>query len=239
MLNSEEEVTKEAEVLDLSGVSLMERMLYVMNEIRIEKNGKNTFSNYDYFKPEEIKKKVNHLFFKYKIFPHFTTYIKGYETQTVETMSDSVSTKTQIEYREIAKLSLTDILNPNDALIYEMPLREIEIKGANKMQNVGGVRTYAKRYLYYDVLEISEHDHMEDPANIPEITLLKTRIAELIKSISSKDKTLRSNIGNILLGKYGSHEYKNMKPDDEDKARAIIEDLEALLAGDISKGAAA
>ena len=147
------------EKLDITKMSIRERMLYIMNEIRIEKNGKNTFSNYDYFKPEEINRKVNPLFLKYKIFPHFTTYIKGYETETTEKFVDgALGTKTQREYKEIAKLTLTDILNPAEELIYEMVLRDIEIKGANKMQNVGGVRTYAKRYLYMEALNISDNN---------------------------------------------------------------------------------
>lgn len=177
------------ENVELKDLSIMERMLIIMNEIRIEKNGKNTFSNYDYFKPEEINKKVNPLFLKYKIFPQFTTILKEFELTTTESLEKS-QIVAQKEFKEIAQLKLIDILNPKDVLIYEMPLKEIEIKGANKMQNVGGVRTYAKRYLYMEALNISDDKLDLDSNNMNDKKNAKP---------SSKDSKLESVINEIKL----------------------------------------
>lgn len=198
----ENEITKEA--IDISGLSLMERMLIIMNEIRIEKNGKNTFSNYDYFKPEEINKKVNPLFLEYKIFPHFTTIIKEFEIATTESLEKS-QIVTQKEFREIAQLKLIDILNPKDILIYEMPLKEIEIKGANKMQNVGGVRTYAKRYLYMEALNVSDNkldldsNEMNDKKNSKPASK-DSKLESVINEIKLKIEVLRKGgIDNVEI----------------------------------------
>jgi hypothetical protein len=154
-------------------------------------------------------------------------------------MSDSVSTKTQIEYREIAKLSLTDILNPNDALIYEMPLREIEIKGANKMQNVGGVRTYAKRYLYMEALNISDNNldldgnDMSNKKNA-KATSKDEKLTEAINAIKIKVDVLRkaqikdTDISNAIKNVYSdggkpSANYQTCQ--DVDSAKKILEAL--------------
>ncbi len=186
---SENENIKEDEKVDINKLSIMERMLIIMNKIRIEKNGKNTFSNYDYFKPEEINKRVNPLFLEYKIFPHFTTYIKEYEIAVTESLEKATIT-TQKEFKEIAQLKLVDILNPKETIIYEMPLRDIEIKGANKMQNVGGVRTYAKRYLYMEALNISDNKLDLDSNDMTDKKNAKP---------SSKDSKLEAVINEIKL----------------------------------------
>lgn len=244
-MDSEQEVSKEGISLDLSKMSIMERMLYIMNEIRIEKNGKNTFSNYDYFKPEEINRKVNPLFFSYKIFPLFTTYIKGFETQVIENLENSVTTKTQIEYKEIARLTLTDVLNPKEQLIYEMPLRDIEIKGANKMQNVGGVRTYAKRYLYMEALNISDNNldldsnEMNNKKNAKP-SAKDEKLAEAINAIKVKVDVLRqakvkdSDISNVIKGVYSdggkpSANYQTCQ--DVESAKKILEALNTINKG--------
>ena len=230
--------------IDISKMSIMERMLNIMNEIRIEKNGKNTFSNYDYFKPEEINKKVNPLFLQYKIFPIFTTYFKKFDMKVTEEL-DSVKTVTEAQYAEIAMLKLIDILNPSEFLVYEMPLKEIEIKGANKMQNVGGVRTYAKRYLYMEALNISDNhlDLDNDDMSIKKGGKPSSRdekVEEIINAIKIKVDVLRkadykdADISNAIKSVYSVNgkptaNYQTCK--DEESANKILNALNDLGRG--------
>ncbi|MBO7697386.1 MAG: ERF family protein [Methanobrevibacter sp.] len=136
--NIENEIieSEESVKIDLNEVSLKERILLVMNEIRISKNGKNTFQNYEYFKPEEINQKVNPLFLKYKIFPWFYTDFEQYETETLETLGENTSITTKKDYREVAVLKLQDILKKDEDVVYKMPIKNIDIKGANEMQKM-------------------------------------------------------------------------------------------------------
>lgn len=136
--NIENEIieSEESVKIDLNEVSLKERILLVMNEIRISKNGKNTFQNYEYFKPEEINQKVNPLFLKYKIFPWFYTDFEQYETETLETLGENTSVTTKKDYREVAVLKLQDILKKDEDVVYKMPIKNIDIKGANEMQKM-------------------------------------------------------------------------------------------------------
>lgn len=125
--------------IDLKSISLEERILLIMNEIRLVKNGKNTYSNYEYFKPEEINQKINPLLLKYKIFPHFyTTYEKiASEEQQINNSEGSQFTfVTKNDLKEVAILELSDILKPEKSRIYKMYIDKVEIKGANKMQNI-------------------------------------------------------------------------------------------------------
>lgn len=43
-------------------------------------------------------------------------------------------------------------------LKFTSPMRELELKGCNKIQGLGGVETYSRRYLYLTAYEIVEDD---------------------------------------------------------------------------------
>ena len=195
--NIQDNIQKE----DISKLNLMERLNIVMNEIRIEKNGTNKFQNYNYFEPEAINNKVNPLFLKYKIFPHFYTDFIDYPVEVEETtkcdqnVSPIYIKTTKHEYKEIAFLVLTDILNPDVSKTYKIPIISADIKGANKMQNIGGARTYAKRYLYMEALNISDNKldldngKLEDKTKKPKSD--NQKLEEKISEIKAMVTTLR------------------------------------------------
>lgn len=187
------------ENVDISSMSLHERILHVINEIRITKTGKNTFSQYDYFKPEEINQRVNPLLLKYKVFPLFYTCFEGYETEVVEVSSEQGGMKyiTKKELKEIAKLEFQDILGKDQTVVYQMPIERIEIKGANKMQNLGGVRTYAKRYLYMEALNISDDKLDLDSDDMSTKSKAKptskdSKVTDIVSKIQVKVEALRN-----------------------------------------------
>lgn len=182
----------------------------------LKKSGRNEFSKYDYFELEDFSPIAQLKFDAVGLCPVCT-----------------------FPSMEKAVMTIYNSDNPEEYIVFEAPFAVPDVKGMNAAQAVGAAKTYAKRYLYYDVLEISEHDHMEDPSNIPEISLLKANIADLIKKIGSIDKALRKNIAEILQEHYGSHDYAKMKDGDEDRARNIIGALEKLLETNSSKKGAA
>lgn len=198
---NENVIINEDSIIDgeaIDKMSLRERILCIINEIRITKTGKNTFSQYDYFKPEQINQRVNPLLLKYKVFPLFYTYFETFENEVAEMVSEDNGIKyvTKKELKEIAKLELQDILGKDETVVYQMPIERIEIKGANKMQNLGGVRTYAKRYLYMEALNISDDkldldsDDMSNKAKGKQ-TSKDAKVAEIIAKIQVKVEALR------------------------------------------------
>ena len=132
-------------------MTLYEKMNLVINEVRIGKNGKNTFSNYDYFRPDEINMNVNPLFLKYRLFPYFHTAFVDYPTEqkyvTRPTLNDDSTLQSVLEvkhnYKEIAYLAIRD-LDSDNFMEYQMPLELPEIKGANVMQRIRRFKNLCK-----------------------------------------------------------------------------------------------
>lgn len=60
--------------------------------------------------------------------------------------------------REEAKLSIINMDDPLELIEYTSPMEEISIAGANKIQSLGGVETYQRRYLYLAAFDIVEQD---------------------------------------------------------------------------------
>lgn len=59
---------------------------------------------------------------------------------------------------ENAKGTLVNIDNPDEVIEFTSPMRDLEVKGMNAVQALGGVETYQRRYLYMACLDIVEAD---------------------------------------------------------------------------------
>ena len=59
---------------------------------------------------------------------------------------------------ELATMTLINGDNPEEQIIFTSPMRDLELKGSNAVQNLGGVQTYLTRYLYIQLLNIVETD---------------------------------------------------------------------------------
>lgn len=131
-------------------LSLKARLLKISNEIRVKKDGENTYSNYSYFTPDGILNILNPLLDLHGVFSHFTLERK--------------------ENSYIGKLELSDV-NSDDKVCYEMESPEITIKATNPVQSLGGLQTYLKRYLLMNAFNIADNkddydsDNMKDKKN--------------------------------------------------------------------------
>lgn len=100
----------------------------------VKKSGKNKFANYTYYELADITPVLIELCKNYKVFTKFS-YTK-----------------------EFATLEIVNIENPNEREIYTSPMEELDLKGCNKIQALGGVETYQRRYLYLSAIDIIEND---------------------------------------------------------------------------------
>ena len=88
--------------------------------------------------------------------------------------------------KEEAMLSMIDCENPDNRILFQFPLAEVDIQGANKMQNIGGLTTYTRRYLYMIAFEISENDEYDpNENNVPEQKKQKDPTPEQQKQIDN------------------------------------------------------
>lgn len=101
---------------------------------KLKKSGKNKFAGFEYFELSDFLPTINEIFKQYKLFSQF------------------IITDNQ------ASLHIIDAEKIEDAVVFTMPTAELELKGCNKLQALGGVNTYLRRYLYLNALEIVEAD---------------------------------------------------------------------------------
>ena len=118
-------------------MKLKEKIITIQNELRVGKDGKNTFANYNYFQPDTILNMLNPLLLKYKVFSKFNLLLKDSYYQGELMLSDAESSETETYIFDILKAT---------------------VKGANEAQNSGATLTYAKRYLLMNAFNIAENN---------------------------------------------------------------------------------
>lgn len=104
-----------------------------LQNLKLKKSGKNNYAGFEYFELKDFLPTVNELFAKNKMFSNFS-------------MDSS-----------IAELEIIDC-EDKTSVKFTSPIAELELKGCNKIQALGGTHTYLKRYLYINALEIVEAD---------------------------------------------------------------------------------
>jgi len=128
-------------------LTLMQRILKITNELKVKKNGKNTFSKYDYFKLEDIQDALNPLLEKHNVFMHYVLSKNNLEVASDESFCST--------------LTLFDTSDATNCVQYVVSLERAEVKGASNIQMSGATLTYGKRQAVMNAFNISEDD--DDP----------------------------------------------------------------------------
>lgn len=103
-------------------------------EMNLKKSGENKFAKFSYYELSDFLPQIIKLCNKYKLF-------------------------TQINFnKENGILTIIDVEEPNSRVEYITPTEELELKGCNKIQALGGTQTYLRRYLYMNAFDITEND---------------------------------------------------------------------------------
>ena len=136
-------------------------------EMKPTKDGKNSFSNYDYYTPELVQKMVN------KGTEDLGLYI-GFSTE-------------RDEHGEIiARLRIIDI-ETGEELIEKMVTDVPEIKATNVTQRFGGMMTYTKRYLLMSTFDITDNTLDFDAAIDKRKDLNLATYDKIMKSLKDKE----------------------------------------------------
>lgn len=108
-----------------------------MLDAKIKKTGINKFAGYTYFELEDIV-------------PYIIKYCK------------EVNLYLQTNFtNEIATLTIINCEKPEEQIVFNSPMRELELKGCNSIQNLGGIETYERRYLLLMAFDLIEPDHFD------------------------------------------------------------------------------
>lgn len=103
--------------------------------MNLKKQGRNEYSKYDYYTPEQVNLLVNDAAQKYKLFNKFDLK--------------------RTELGLMAELEITD-LESGKSVVFTIATEIPEIKATNVAQQLGGAVTYSNRYLLmiaYDIVE--------------------------------------------------------------------------------------
>lgn len=114
----------------------LQKMRVELGEKDIKKSGRNEYSKFNYFELSDFLPEINKL-----MLTHNVTSIYG--------IADGKAT-----------LTFHD-LESEQVLVFSIPTAELSIKGAAAIQNIGGLTTYTRRYLYMIAFEIAENDEFD------------------------------------------------------------------------------
>ena len=117
---------------------------------------------------------------------------------------------------ELAVLTLINGDEPSEQITFTSPMRDLELKGTNAVQNLGGVQTYLTRYLYIQLLNIVE--------------------ADVFDSISGKgDKDDKEGKVNVISEAQAKRMYMLAKGKDPDVIKQILSNAGFNASRDITK----
>ncbi|HFL2414195.1 TPA: ERF family protein [Clostridioides difficile] len=104
------------------------------SKLNLKKSGENKFANFKYFELADFLPQATGLLEEAKLCP-IVTFTNEYAT-----------------------LTLINGENPSEQIVFTSPMRELQLKGSNELQALGGIETYQTRYLYIQLLNITEND---------------------------------------------------------------------------------
>lgn len=118
-------------------MNIYEKIQLVKEELmksELKKSGENKFAGFKYYELKDFVPKVIELCNKHKLF-------------------------TGISFtKEEAILQIINTEKVEEQILYKSPMEELELKGCNKVQALGGTETYQRRYLYMSAFDIVEND---------------------------------------------------------------------------------
>lgn len=127
----------------------------MLQEKNLKKTGYNPFQKFNYFELSDFLPQVNNIFNELKLYSHFNLY------------------------KDKAKLVII-CTETNEQLQFTTPIQQV--KENAKMQDIGAIHTYSKRYLYYNALEIVENDLIDCKDQSPK----KSSINQNVKKVTQK-----------------------------------------------------
>lgn len=102
-----------------------------------KKDGRNDYSKYDYFTPEQVELIVSEV--------------------TKETRTMCLCNLKRNEFGLYQELKLID-LDSDEVIVFELATEKGEIKATNSAQQMGGTDTYSERYLKMKVFQIKDNN---------------------------------------------------------------------------------
>lgn len=124
----------------------MQKIKLELSARELKKTGENTYSGFKYYELGDFMPSIIELCEKYQIF-----------TQITFTNEEAILLIIDSDLSNAIKISENNTLDYR-CIKYTSPMRDLELKGANSIQTLGGIQTYLRRYLYMNAFDIVEAD---------------------------------------------------------------------------------
>ena len=183
------------------------------HKLELKKSGHNKFANFKYFELGDFLVPATKLLNEIGLCP-------------IITFTD-----------ELAKMTLVNTDNPGETIEFTSPMRDLELKGANSMQSLGGVETYQTRYLYIQLLNIVENDSFDRVSGTEDNKEINTSkkytgnirlISEAqLKRLYMLANGIDSDTIKEIIGKYGFSSSKDITMSEYNNICNEIENLKA------------
>lgn len=194
----------------------MQKAKELILEANLKKSGKNKFAGYTYYELADLLPTIIKVCNELKLF-------------------------TQVNFtNEFAFLYVINVEEPSETLTFTSPMKDLQLKGANAVQALGGVETYQRRYLYMSAFDIIENDMFDSrppvdeapeknevkvddkPATEETLSKMNAVIEQYAKKINKESSVLKKT----FISKIGA---KDAKPLTEAQAKSIIIRIEKQL----------
>jgi hypothetical protein len=120
------------------GIALkLQQVRVELQKRNVKKSGQNTYSKFSYYELADFLPIVNELFLAHKLASQFSLLKDRAELKIIDAESQEI-------------------------MIFETVVNhDIALKQVTGMQVIGAVNTYAKRYCFYNALELTENDLLD------------------------------------------------------------------------------
>lgn len=175
-------------------MNIFEKIQQVKVELmnsNIKKSGENKFSGFKYFELADF-------------------------LPTITKLCNDIKLFTAVSFNEeLATLTIINAEKPEEMIDYSSPMKDLELKGCNSVQALGGNETYSRRYLYMAAFDIVEADMFDANAGSDknQEVINQTKVKALEQAISNNhipnddvveilDKYGYEKISEITIGDY-------------------------------------
>lgn len=140
----------------------------IIKNTKVKKEGKNTFSGYEYFTPSQISQLVHHACTESGLI-HIYSLINN---------KDNTYT---------ANLVIINTDKPEESVLFTIPTNIPDIKATNEAQRLGGAVTYSERYLLMVAFDIVDNSLDFDTSENTQKTVKKSeQKTDFIPEITEK-----------------------------------------------------
>ena len=129
--------------MDYANMSIWKKIQFVKQKLlesNLKKTGENKFSGFKYYELSDF-------------------------TPTIVNLCNEVGLFTKFSFdNNVATLTIINSDKNDQVEEYTSPMRDLQLKGCNDIQALGGVETYSRRYLYMSAFDIVENDMFDATA---------------------------------------------------------------------------